>query len=55
MFDTADTNSRPRRRYWLAEALLVVAILAFGGFALLSEARVSPTELLSGFSDIVAR
>ncbi len=43
------------RRLWIAEALLVAAILAFGGFALLSDARLTPSELLAGFSDVVSR
>jgi hypothetical protein len=43
------------RRLWITEALLVAAILAFGGFALLSDARVTPSGLLSGVADFVAR
>lgn len=43
------------RRLWLTEALLVAAILLFGGFALLADARFSPTELLSGLGAFVAR
>jgi hypothetical protein len=43
------------RRLWVLEALLVAGILAFGGFALMSDSRLSPSELLAGFSDIVAR
>jgi hypothetical protein len=43
------------RRLWLTEALLVAAILVFGGFALLADARLSPTELLSGLNSFVSR
>lgn len=43
------------RRLWLAEAALVAAILVFGGFALLSDARISPAEFLAGFSQFVPR
>jgi hypothetical protein len=45
---------RPRR-LWLTEALLIAAILVFGGFALLADARLSPSELLSGLNTFVAR
>jgi hypothetical protein len=43
------------RRLWLTEALLIAAILVFGGFALLADARLSPSELLSGLSAVVSR
>jgi hypothetical protein len=43
------------RRLWITEALLVAAILVFGGFALLSDARLTPSELLSGVSQFVSR
>jgi len=43
------------RRLWLTEALLIAAILVFGGFALLADARLSPAELLSGLNTFVAR
>ena len=43
------------RRLWLTEALLVAAILVFGGFALLSDAKLSPSELLTGVTQFVAR
>ena len=45
----------PARRLWLTEALLIGAILVFGGFALLADARLSPSELLSGLTAVVAR
>ena len=44
---------RRPRRLWITEALLVAAILVFGGFALMSDARFTPAQLLSGFNDIV--
>lgn len=43
------------RRLWVTEALLVAAILVFGGFALLADARLSPSELFSGLSVFLAR
>jgi len=43
------------RRLWLAEAALVGAILVFGGFALLSDARLTPTDLVAGFNQFVPR
>ena len=43
------------RRLWLAEVALVAAILVFGGFALLADARLTPTELIAGFSQFVPR
>lgn len=47
------TELPPRRRRYWTEALLVAGILAFGGFALLSDARLTPDQLVSGISDIV--
>lgn len=44
-----------RRRSWLTEALIVAAVLAFGGFALLSDARLSPTEFANSISEFVGR
>lgn len=53
---SATTVSSPRRRrFWLAEAMLIAAILAFGGFALMTDARLSPTDLLAGMDAIVGR
>jgi hypothetical protein len=43
------------RRLWLTEALLVAAILVFGGFALLADARLSPSDLLLGLNTFVSR
>lgn len=48
-------HTRRHRRFWLAEALLVAGILVFGGFALFSDARLTPSELLSGISQVVSR
>ena len=56
MFDTARHDEQsPRRRMWIAELLLVVGILAMGGFALFSDSRVTPSELLAGLSDVIDR
>jgi hypothetical protein len=41
------------RRLGLAEVALIGAILLFGGFALLSDARLTPSEFLAGFSQFV--
>lgn len=43
------------RRLWIGEALVVAAILAFGGFTLLSDAHTTPSGLLSGVADFVSR
>ncbi len=45
---------RPRR-IWLTETLLVAAILVFGGFALLSDARLTPSDMLTGVTQIFGR
>ena len=45
------SSDRPRR-IWLTETLLVAAILVFGGFALLSDARSTPSELFSGVTQL---
>ena len=42
------------RRLWIAEALLVAAILLFGGFALLSDARLTPSELSDGLTQFIS-
>ena len=54
MFATSLARIADRtHRLWLTEALLVAAIMAFGGFALLSDSRVSPSELIAGVSDLI--
>ena len=55
MFNPTETIPRRRRRSWLTEVLVVAAILAFGGFALLSDSRLSPGQLANSISDLVAR
>jgi len=56
MFTPTETQPLPRRRrFWLTEALIVAAVLAFGGFALLSDSRLSPAQLANSISDFVAR
>ena len=42
------------QRLWIMEALLVVAILVFGGFTLLSDARVTPAEFTSSLTQIIS-
>lgn len=46
---------RRRRRFWLTEALVVAAVLAFGGYALLTDAHLSPSELATSISQFVGR
>jgi hypothetical protein len=54
----SDLSHQPRpnqRRFWIAELLLIGGILVFGGFTLLSEARLSPTQLITDLTKIVSR
>ena len=44
---------RKLSRLWLAEAALVAAILLFGGFALVSDARFTPSELAAGSAQFI--
>jgi len=54
MFDTSLARIAHRtRRLWLTETLLVAAIMAFGGFAQLSDSKVSPSELIASVSDVI--
>lgn len=55
MFDTAPNGEQPRRRFGLTEAVLVIAILLFGGFALLSDGRPSVSSLLAGYDEAIGR
>lgn len=56
MFQSApDDTTRSRRRFGLAEALLVVGILAFGGFTLVADGRQTVEGLLSGLHDTLSR
>ncbi len=48
-------NGRQSRRVFIAEALLVAGILVFGGFALVSEGRLTPADLLAGFDQTLGR
>ncbi len=49
------TLPRRIRRLWLAEVLVVAAVLAFGGFAVLSDSRLSTTQLANSISDFASR
>ena len=52
----SNTISLPRRRrLWFTEALVIAAVLAFGGFALMADAKMSPNELASSISDVLGR
>ena len=55
MFHPAtDTTQSPRRlRY--TEAILVLAILAFGGFTLMSEGRLSVGNFIAGVNETLSR
>jgi hypothetical protein len=57
MSDITPNQYAPRRhrRFWLTEAFLVAGILVFGGFALFSDERVTPGELISGLVQVVDR
>ena len=44
---------RRRRRLWWTEALVVAAILAFGGYVLVSDARMSPGQFANSISNFV--
>ena len=53
MYDTQQSSGR--RRFGIVEALLVAAILAFGGFVLVSDGRQSVASLLAGFDETIGR
>jgi hypothetical protein len=55
MFDTTSPHGRVRRRFGLTEAVLVVAILAFGGFAMVTDGRQSFSSLLAGYDQAIGR
>ena len=55
MFQPASDERRTRRRFGLAEIAVVVAILAFGGFTLVTDGRQSLDELWAGFSETLGR
>jgi len=55
MFETAPNEESPRRRFGLTEAVVVVAILLFGGFALVSDGRQSVDSVLAGYAEAVGR
>lgn len=56
MFSPADNPATARpRRFGLREALLVVGILAFGGFALISDGRMTPEDLFAGVTETIGR
>ena len=56
MTDATHSTPTPRpRRFWLAEALIVAGILAFGGFALMSDSGLSPLDLFGNLNAVVGR
>ena len=56
MFHPAPDETRAtRRRFGLTEALLIAAILAFGGFTLVSDGRLSMGSLIAGVDETLSR
>ena len=55
MAQVVQRSIRRVQRLWIMEALLVAAILVFGGFTLLSDARVTPAQFTAGLTQIVSR
>lgn len=55
MLSQIETLPRRVRRLWLAEVLVVAAILAFGGFAILTDSGLSTTQLANSISDFASR
>jgi hypothetical protein len=52
MAHTTTSVARPRRS-WLREALIVVGVLAFGGFTLMTDAHMPIGEVLSGLTSVL--
>jgi hypothetical protein len=55
MLNSIETLPRRVRRLWLTEVLVVVAVLAFGGFAILTDSGWSPNDLANSISDFASR
>jgi len=55
MFQPVPEERAGRWRFGLAEALLVVAILAFGGFTLVADGRQSFESIVTGFNEALHR
>ena len=53
MFSTVPHQAGHRRRFGLTEVLLVVGILAFGGFTLVNEGHQTFGSLLSGVGRVI--
>ena len=53
MLTSIQTLPRHLRRLWLTEVLVVVAVLAFGGFTILTDRGWSPNDLASSLSELV--
>ena len=49
-----ERSIRRLQRLWIMEALLVAAILVFGGFTLMSDARVTPAQFTSSLTQIIS-
>lgn len=55
MYHPVPEEKRTRRRFGFAEIAVVVAILAFGGFALVADGRQTLGEIWAGLSETIAR
>ncbi len=55
MFQPAHEERATKRRFGLAEALLVVGILVFGGFTLVADGRQSFESIVAGLNDALHR
>lgn len=55
MFHPVTDDTPKRRRFGIMEVVLVAAILAFGGFTLLADGRLSLDNMLEGVSDTLQR
>ena len=55
MLDDITDKSSSRHRFGLVEAMVVVAVLLFGGFALVTEGRLSMGSLLAGYDETIGR
>lgn len=55
MFHPVSEERPTRRRFGFAEIAVVMAILAFGGFTLVTDGRQTLSDLWAGFSETVVR
>ena len=53
MSDTTHTPTPRPRRFWFNEALIVAAVLAFGGFVFASDTHLSATDFIGSVARIL--